>query len=523
MGVRALDRATIDAGTTGLDLMERAGAALADILDNGIVAEAAPRLRRSLARSTPRLLVVAGAGNNGGDGSVVARLLAARGWEVTVAFPGALPTGEGEAAANLERWRAEGGRVLATAEGLGDEAHAHGLILDCMFGTGLTRDLAEPWKGVVRELAATRVPVVACDIASGLCADTGAVLGAALAADATATIGAAKPGLFLGSGPDLSGRVHVLDIALEPPAAVGGVVTFGRVLTRPSLAAELHPRPSSFHKGQAGHVLVVAGSKGKAGAASLAARGALRAGAGLVTLAVPESLAASVPGLSPEVMVRALPGNGLGSFAAAAADELGPALAGFDAVALGPGMGTGEGSAALLREVVSRARGTLVLDADALNILAGLRSNARAMFEDRRARGLGATVLTPHPGEMARLVATSSGEVQAHRLEVARDLVREWGTVVVLKGAATLVAAPEDTAWNTTGNPAMASPGMGDVLAGVIAAFAAAGQGATAAARTAVWAHGRAADLLYDELAAPGFLASEVADALPHAMAELLS
>jgi hydroxyethylthiazole kinase-like uncharacterized protein yjeF len=550
-GVRALDQATIKGGSNGgnnggidgIDLMERAGTALADLLDIEIVTHAAPRLRRAFSQHPRRLLVLAGCGNNGGDGFVVARLLAERGWDVSVALMMGEPPTTGEAGRNLAVWRESNGRVLAVGDDVGgdvlddvgvdvgvdvsvdvvEEAQAHGLVLDCIFGTGLTREIRGTLAETITALSEAAVPTIACDIASGLCADTGRILGVALRAEATITIGAAKPGLFLGQGPDMCGRIHVVDIGLQPPSEVDGVLSYGRVLTHDSLAGALEPRATSFHKGRSGHVVVVAGGQGKRGAAFLAARGALRAGAGLVTMALPASAAVGAEAALVEAMTFAAKEDDQGNFSAHAAGQLLTLCETADAVVIGPGMGLGEGATKVVRELVARTTCPLVLDADALNILAGVRPGLASVLERRRAVGLPEVVLTPHPGEMARLLGKTSAAIQDDRLGCARELMRATGGVLVLKGAATLIADPDCTAWNTSGNPAMASPGMGDVLAGMIAALQAAGKSPTEAAAIAVWAHGRAADLLYDDIGAPGFLASEVADTVPSALAELVS
>lgn len=519
---RDLDRQTIALGPSGNELMEKAGRAIADLLDSGQIAQAAPRIARAIAQPTRRILILAGLGNNGGDGFVVARLLAERGWRPAVVLVAGEPSGPGDAADNLRAWRAVGGRVLEDTNNLREEARGCGLVLDCVFGNGLTRSVDKDLAATFEQVENAAVPVVACDIPSGLCADTGMVLGKALAADATITLGCAKPGLFLRQGPDTCGRIHVVDIGLVAPAEADSILSYGPVLTAAATARLLERRNANFHKGNAGHVLVVAGGEGKQGAALLAARGALRAGAGLVTMALPEAAGFSAGASLIEAMRLTTNADEKGDFAESAVPKLLAKAASVDAVVVGPGIGQGAGAAKIVRELILQARCQLVIDADGLNVLPQLRPTLPVLLERRRSQDFPEVILTPHPGEMATLLSTTSARIQSDRLGSARQFVRDCGAVLVLKGAGTLVADAKETAWNTTGNPAMASPGMGDVLSGVIGAFAASGQSPVQAARIGVWTHGRAADLLFDRLGAPGFLASEVADAIPQAVASLL-
>ena len=513
--MRDLDARTISPrpgwpGTPSLELMERAGLAIADVLaDSGVHGVELPEC--------PRLLVLAGRGNNGGDGFVVARLLAARGWRCRVALVDGEPTPGADAAVNLERWTAGGGEVLALATSLAEleeGAVRYDLGLDAIFGTGLTRALESPHLGLVENINKMGLPLVSADIPSGLSCDTGYPLGAAIRARATVAIGAAKPGLFLADGPDYAGRVRVAGIGLLPPTPSERA---GDVLDANTLAG-CWPRLSPLaHKGTRGHVLILAGSRGKTGAAVLAARGALRAGAGLVTVAGVAEVQAAVAHALPEAMTLLLPSAPDGTLAATAADVLSVAMRAADVLVAGPGLGDGEGT----DKAVSMALdfpGPLVLDADALNIVATWKPPQRAAVFRRRAQhGAPPAVFTPHPGEMSRLADMPTRRVQESREVVAGNLAKDLSVVVLLKGAATIVTDGRTTAFNLSGNAGMACAGMGDVLAGVCGALLVRLKDSREAACLAAYVHGAAGDHLARTVGV-GFLASEVADAIPLAL-----
>ncbi len=517
--MRELDARTIAAGTASLDLMERAGKALADAL-------ADESFHGVKLRKRPRLLVLAGPGNNGGDGFVVARLLAAERWRCTVALLGGEPRPGSDAAANLEEWRRMNGKVVGEAEAsalLAGGADGYDLALDAIFGTGLERPVEGSAAKLIGLLNKTGLPVVAADIPSGLSSDAGTPLGIAVRCRATVTIGAAKPGLFLAEGPEYSGRVRVCDIGLLEPAASG--LSRSAVVLDERTTAGTWPRLARLsHKGSRGHVLIVAGSRGKAGAAILAARGALRAGAGLVTVATVRDVQRALAVALPEAMSIHLPGDKRGVVSPGAAGQIEAAAANCDAVVIGPGLGTGAGPDAAVAALLHSNR-PLVIDADGLNAVAGWDDEKRrSVFAARAASGAPAPILTPHPGEMGRLVELASPRIQLSRSVFADNLAKELGAIVVLKGAATVVAngrtAADRTgiAFNTSGNPGMACAGMGDVLSGICGALAVRLPDPFEAACLAVWAHGAAGDALERRCGA-GFLASELADAMPGVLA----
>jgi NAD(P)H-hydrate epimerase len=487
--MRALDRHTIETlAIPGEVLMESAGRAVAEA-----VLSLAPR----------EVLVVAGGGQNGGDGLVAARHLRALGVPVRVAL---LAEPQGAAAAELARARAF---EVPVAHGPGFEPPGEGgVIVDALFGTGLARPVAGAAAEAIARIAAAGRPVVAVDLPSGIDADTGQVLGAAVRAGITVTFGLPKPGLALEPGRSHAGRVVVARIGIADAAP--GVAPDAELWTVAAAAAQLPARPRDGHKGSFGHVLVVAGSEGKTGAAALAARAAVRGGAGLVTLACPAGLNDILEQKCTEAMTAPVADTPARGFAGAAEEALVALAAERDVVALGPGIGRADETAKLVRALCTRVERPLVLDADGLFAFAG----EPAALRGRRAP----TVLTPHPGEAARLLGCMNAEITRDRLGASRRLAAETGCIVVLKGAPTVTARPgAPPLVNPTGGPALASGGTGDVLTGLVAALLAQGLGAAEAAGLGVFLHGLAGDRIAAARGASGLAAEELADALPEA------
>ncbi|BDG07847.1 NAD(P)H-hydrate dehydratase [Anaeromyxobacter paludicola] len=493
--MRAIDRTAIDElGVPGLALMERAGRA---------VAEAA----LALAGPGGRFLVLCGAGNNGGDGYVAARLLSAAGRAVELYALAPVEKLGPDARAMREEALAKG-LAPRDAPALGRaEAGAGDVVVDAIFGTGLSRPpegaLAEgiAAAGRLREAGAR---VLAVDVPSGLAADTGDAPGACVRADRTVTFGLMKRGLVFFPGAELAGEVTVADIGL-PPAALARVPARLALLGAREARALVPRRERDAHKGDAGRLLAVAGSAGKTGAAHLCLLGALRGGVGLAWLASrPEVLPLALGGL-PEAMSLALPGEGpLGERDLAPLLEAAMAV---DALVAGPGIPRGPATGPLLRELLARSGKPAVLDADALNALADAPGAVGPLPPS--------AVLTPHPGELARLLRQSIADVQRDRVATAVASAEALGCTVVLKGARTVVAAPGEVPWVIpTGNPGMATGGTGDVLAGLTGALLAGGIAPFDAARAAAWAHGRAGDLAARRLGERGLLASDLAHAL---------
>ena len=504
--MREADRRTIDeTGIPSSVLMENAGRRVADVMASAF---------DDLAESS--VAVLCGRGSNGGDGFVAARVLRQRGVEVAVFLLGRTADVRGDARTNLDAL----GRLDVAVTEVPDaatwmrrrrEVMACDLIVDAVLGTGLNRPLEGMLPAVVDDVNAARVPIVAVDLPTGLSADRHHLVGPAVDADLTVTLAAPKIPLVFAPGSTLAGDVYVAEIGI-PEQVIDGVAGSRVDLVTPGMVRALIPeRADDAHKGTFGHVLIVAGSLGRTGAACLAGIGALRSGAGLVTVATPRSCVPTVAAGAPEYMTLPLEEETEG---VVGADALETVLgAPCDVVAVGPGLGTGPGAASLVRGLLEQARVPLVLDADALNVCSGHREWLDARRDVPRD-----VVLTPHPGEMARLVGRPTQEVQDSRLDAARSMAVEHGMHVVLKGARTLVAAPDGSVGvNLTGNPGLATGGAGDVLTGVAAAWM--GQiGRTAdACRVAVFLHGLAADLAAREHGQAGLIASDVAAALGRA------
>jgi len=499
--MREIDRVAIqELGVPSLTLMDRAGRA---------VAEAA----EALAGPRGRVLVVAGGGNNGGDGYVAGRLLRGAGRDARVLA--LVPAARLSPDARAVREQAERAGVpvddvgeLAPLEtGVGD------VVVDALLGTGLARAPEGAFARAIERIEAARISgarVLAVDVPSGLSADTGRPPGACVRADRTITFAFLKRGLVLHPGAALAGEVLVADIGI-PPEAARRVPAGCELLVELEARLLVPERAPDAHKGDAGRVVVVAGSAGKTGAAHLALTGALRGGAGLVTLAaradaVPLALAGR-----PEAMSVALPGAG-----PLARADLGALLAvakGAGALVVGPGIPRGLETGELVRALVERARVPAVLDADALNALAEHAELLRP-FE-------GPVVLTPHPGEMARLCGTTIEAVQADRIGIAAERARAWNAVVVLKGAGTVVASPSDPPTVIgAGTPGLATGGTGDVLAGLTGALLAGGLTPFTAARAAAFVHGRAGEWAVRRTGVRGLVAGDLGEAIGAVWAE---
>jgi hydroxyethylthiazole kinase-like uncharacterized protein yjeF len=520
---RELDRLSQEKyGIESYSLMRRAGEAVADVM-----------LRRWLSAVGAPVLVVAGKGNNGGDGFVAARKLMQAGVRVQTILLAHAADLKGDAARAYRDYVAAGGSVReVTAEGeIGDAIAAQKprAVVDAIFGIGLNaevRGLARVAIEAINRLSAGSgagilagmgVPVVAIDIASGVNADSGAVMGAAIAAMLTVTFGYAKYGQVSYPGAGLTGDLEIAEIGFAPEAIVE-IAPGGRLIEAVEAAALLRPRSADSHKGTYGHPLVIAGSRGKSGAAILAARGALRTGAGLVTAAIPESIATIVAGGQPELMTEPLPDRE-GHFAAPGTIEKLRELAkGMTALIAGPGIGVSEDTHQLVASLVSegaQAGRPLLLDADALNVIA---EAGPATLKSAH----GPVVLTPHPGEMARLLGSSNTAVNADRIGAARRLADLSGAAVLLKGARSVIATPEGTVFvNSSGNAGMATAGMGDVLSGIVGTMLGQGLARGDALALGVYVHGLAADRLAERLGPVGYLAGDLAAELPAAFAWL--
>ncbi|MCU0602805.1 MAG: NAD(P)H-hydrate dehydratase [Desulfobacterales bacterium] len=507
--MQAMDRATIDAfGIPGRVLMETAGREAARVF----LAHFSETARRGVA-------VAAGRGNNGGDGHVMARCLAQKGYPVTVYLLAETEKVQGDAAANLRLLPALGVPVIEVPD---EEAFARhqprmrsaAVWIDAIFGTGLNAAVGGWLRSVIEFVNQLKRPVFAVDIPSGLNADTGQPCGACIRAGITATFAFPKIGHVVFPGADYTGKLEVVDIGIPPHiAAQVGPRQF--LLSAADIRGGLPPRPADAHKGRTGHLLVVAGSPGKTGAAALTAMSALRVGAGLVTAGVSRSLNPVMEALMLEAMTAPLPESGNGALGPSAREALLSLLQGKTCLAVGPGLGPAPETGELVRDLVRSNPLPMVIDADGLNHLAGHLDLLKGVAA--------AAVLTPHPGEMARLLGTTAAAVQQDRIACARDLAGACRVHVVLKGARTVIAHPDGSVHvNPTGNPGMAAGGMGDVLTGAIAGLMTQGVRPDLAARAAVYLHGAAGDRLARERGPWGFLAGEVMNALPGEIADAL-
>ena len=506
--MRRMDELTIQAhGVPSLRLMERAGQGVVDVI-----------LQRWTQLARHGALVVAGKGNNGGDGLVVARLLHEREFPCEVACVARADELSPDAAANLQRYRTAGGRFTEIPGGDPDALRGRfedkGFLVDALLGTGLRAPVEGFLADVVELMNASGLPIIAVDTPSGLDADKGGPLGSTIQADITVTFGYPKTGQVVYPGVTYCGDLVVADIGLWDEA-VAEVAPSAELLDSADLVWLLPRRLEDSHKGSYGHLLVMAGSRGKTGAAVLCCRGAMRVGTGLVTLAAPRGLNDILAGALVEPMTEALGEPGAEQWPAlGAADWEGLAERG-SAVLFGPGVGVHDGAQRTLETLLEHCILPWLIDADGLNNLAadtGRLKEARVP-----------PVLTPHPGEMGRLTGMDASEVNADRIGIARAFAAEHRCYVVLKVARTVAATPEGrVSINPTGNAGMATGGMGDVLAGIIAGFLAQGLAPRDAVRLGVYLHGHAGDRVADDRGGVGLIASDLVDELPRAIKELM-
>lgn len=503
--MRALDARAIEKlGIPGPQLMENAGRGAAAV----IVREWEPIRGK-------RVTILCGKGNNGGDGFVVARHLKGKGARVRVLLLGLRAEVKGDAAKALRRWRGrveeiKGDEGLATVRSALTEAD---IVVDALLGTGLSgaaHGLLAHTIDLVNDVCGRgAIPVIALDLPSGLASDGGLLLGPAVRADLTLTFAGLKRALLLYPAAECAGRVVMVPIGI-PEAEVGrGITTF---LLEESDVRGLFPgRRPDAHKGTYGHLLVVAGSLGKSGAAALAGTAALRSGIGLCTVATASSQQPTIAGFAMELMTEALPETAGRAIAFKAKDHLDELAAQRDAVAVGPGLSLDAESQALARALVSEVPRPMVVDADALSALAGHLDLLEEASSPR--------VLTPHPGEMARLLGMTVAQVQADRIEIVRECCVRYRVHLVLKGARSVLGCPDGRVFiNPTGNPGMATGGSGDVLTGMIGAFLARRFDPLAALQAGCYLHGLAGDLAAADRGEEGLMASDIIQAIPAAL-----
>ena len=510
--MRAFDATAIhEYGIPGVVLMENAGRSTFLILSQHLGTDL----------EGLKVSVVAGPGNNGGDGYAVARYLINHGADVRTFLLSPRDKIKGDALINLQILEKMTSRVFQITGGdtLKDAVRAWAdsdVIVDAMLGTGLESDVRSPYREAIEEINQSPGLTVAVDIPSGLDANTGRVLGAAVQADLTATYGFMKLGMALYPGVDYCGHVEVVDISL-PVKTVEKYPPRASLYSMADLDSYVTPRiDPQAHKGTFGHLLVVGGSPGKTGAPAMAAMAASRIGAGLVTVGVPASLNAILEAKLTEEMTEPLPETPTSGYLDESAAERIIALAQDKrCVVLGPGLSSREGVTEMLVQVLASCTGCVLIDADGLNALAKKLEVIK--------RSSATVVLTPHPGEMARLTGLSSREVQQDRITVARRLAGECGAWVVLKGARTVTAAADGRVFvNVSGNPWMASGGQGDVLSGILGGLLVQGVPVEQAVPLGVYLHGLAADRLVERNGPAPVLACDVIEEIPRLLGELL-
>jgi hydroxyethylthiazole kinase-like uncharacterized protein yjeF len=480
--MREADRRTIDEiGIPSIVLMENAGRQVVAAIE-AMFADVGEL----------HVAVLCGRGNNGGDGFVVARTLLQRGVEVSTFVVGDVAQVRGDARINLEVLGHLGHTIVEIGDAQAWELHFSeirgcDMLIDALFGTGLSSPLSGLLETIVADINASDLPVVSVDLPSGLSADQADPIGPHIDATMTVTLGAPKLPLVVPPGESHCGDVVIADIGIPDVAIEAVEGPYLELVTRDVVRPLVEPRPADSHKGDYGHVVVVAGGRGKSGAAHLSAMGALKSGAGLVTIATPASCQPIVAAMAPEYMTDPLEEGPDGGIAFDALEHVLTRQA--DVMAVGPGLGTAPGTVAFVRGLLERAGVPLVLDADALNAFA----DSPELLVGPEGRDV---IITPHPGELARLVGVTTADVQANRIRVAQDFAEAHQLYVVLKGHRTIVATPEGRVFvNPTGNPGMATGGMGDLLTGMIAAWLAQLLDAEAACKLAVYLHGLAGDL----------------------------
>lgn len=503
--MKALDRAAIESGIPSLRLMERAG--------RGVAEQARDMLGPA---SGKKVIVVAGKGNNGGDGFVAARYLKEWGYSVEVFLLGGPVDLSEDCLENYRRFLEVGGEVKRADISPPPERFAGAdLVVDAIFGTGFQGVPMGVHAEIIDSINSSGVRVLSVDVPSGVDAATGEVVGPAVRANRTVTFAWPKVGLYLYPASELVGELVVVDIGIPPHLTEGIVKSDFTVLDDGEVIPLLPRRSTHAHKMECGRVLVVGGSVGLTGAAALCSRAAMRCGAGVVTLAVPARLHDIMETKLTEVMTLPLTDEGTGHLAEEAAQEVLAQEDRFDVLALGPGLGRNEGTARAVWRLLGGWTKPVVLDADGLN--------AAALNPSILAERVHPTIITPHPGELGRILGKSTQDIQNDRLGSALEASRRFGCVTILKGAYTLVVSPEGKVYiNPLALPGLATAGSGDVLTGAVAALTAQGAAPLSAAASGVYLHGRAAEIAASVVGPVGFLAGDLVSHLPLALGALL-
>jgi ADP-dependent NAD(P)H-hydrate dehydratase / NAD(P)H-hydrate epimerase len=462
-----------------------------------------------------RVGIICGKGNNGGDGLALARRLSIRGVPVRVALLASFTAVSGEAKVNLAILRKMDVEITQNVSSrfVADVVAWSDIIVDALLGVGLSTPLKGLYAQAVETINASGRPVVAIDVPTGIDADTGAVRGAAVNADLTVTMALLKRGLVLFPGARHAGTVRIADIGI-PSEVIEKEKISVRLLNKGSLLGMLERRAPDSHKGDFGHLLVVAGSPGKAGAAAMAARSALRTGTGLVSVGTPSGLVPIIQQQVFESMCIPLAESIDGTIGLGGENELLKVAVKMNACAVGPGLSIHYETVNMVRSLLQQIATPVVIDADGLNALVGALEVLR--------KNRGPVIMTPHPGEMARLLGISTSDVQKDRIGIATDFARTYKVTLVLKGAGTVIANPDGLTYiNTTGNPGMATGGTGDALTGMIGSLLAQGYASLQAACIGVYLHGLAGDLAAKEKGEAGMIAGDLIEKIPQALQDI--
>ena len=500
--MQEMDKQTIELyGLPGRVLMENAGVGATRIL-----------LKQFKGLINKKVGIVAGRGNNGGDGFVMARYLSQKGVSVTVYLLAKKSMVKGDAAENLNILAPLDINVIEMPDQKSFSKYKTSMLhqdiwIDAILGTGLKSDVKGYLRKIIEFINSSEKPVFSVDIPSGLNADTGLPCGTCIQAHTTATFAFAKIGHLIFPGATYSGNLEIVDIGI--PNYIAENVGPGQfLLTSELVRAILQKRAPEAHKGNTGHLLIIAGSTGKTGAAAMTAMSAIRSGAGLVTLGIPKSLNPVLETQVLEVMTSPLSEAEGGILDESSFDEIMELLSGKKCLAVGPGIGTAYGTKNLVIRIIQECRIPIVIDADGLN---NLIDNSHILKNLKNP-----VILTPHPGEMSRLIGKTVSFVQNDRINCARNFAKKFKVHIVLKGARTVIAHPDGKVFiNPTGNPGMASGGMGDVLTGIIAGFVTQGYSPESATHAGVYLHGAAADTQAKNKAPFGYLATEVMNSVP--------
>lgn len=506
--MRVLDeRATSEYKIPSLILMENAARGMVDEIE-----------KKYGSVKGKYITVIAGRGNNGGDGLAAARHLRMRGASVMIYLFSKEALFQGDAEVFLRIWQATDGALCEegtyTLEQLSTDLSKSDFVMDAFLGTGISHAITGHYAEVIEVINRCAQRVISCDIPSGISADTGEILGVAIKADATMTMAMPKRGHFMQEGLSYCGVLSIIDIGF-PEVLIETSALNVSLVSSDVVRGLLPPREKGVHKGTMGHLLVFAGSSGKQGAAQMTSLAALRSGTGLVTVVLPESVEQGFSYRVMEAMTLPLPETKLGSIAMCAEEQLIKGLEGKTTVAIGPGLSQHPDVQHLVLKLITSVSVPMVIDADGINAVA-----VECVILKKKK---GPLILTPHPGEMGRLIGKSAVDVQKDRFNIASEFAKFWGVILVLKGAHTIIAFPDGRLWvNNTGNPGMATAGMGDALTGMIAGFIAQGLSPEDATLLAVFLHGKAGDLAAALRGEAGLLTSDLIDQIPQAIVEYL-